>query len=137
MALELATEYDEDLALEWQNSERADLIHSHPRNFDAIESDYVNLDQNCEDDDKYESDEYRDYENTTKDMKYTVPKNLRTGENETEFKTYSTRNTGVKEFKKQKKFIAKQYKSAVNVFQIKQEDSGTCICSQSAIKLTY
>jgi translation initiation factor IF-1 len=125
LARQLATERDASVALDWQYDERAELIHSHPRNFDAVESSYVNLKQEQEDgcDDDYSSDEYTEYNIKPKDTKYTAPKNVRTGENQTEFKTYSTRNTGAKEFKKKQKFIAKQYKAAVTVFQIKQEDS--------------
>jgi hypothetical protein len=127
LARQLATDHDAAVALDWQNDDRAELIHSHPRNFDAVESSYVNLKQEQEGgcDDDYSSDEYTDYNIKPKDTKYAAPKNVRTGENQTEFKTYSTRNTGVKEFKKKQKFIAKQYKAAVTVFQIKQKDSGT------------
>lgn len=111
------------MALVLQNSERAELIHSHPRNFDAVESSYVHLTQEPDDDEQYYSDEYNDFDTRQREPKYSAPKNLRTGENHTEFKTYSTRNTGVKNFKKQKKFLAKSYQSAVTVFQVKQEDS--------------
>jgi hypothetical protein len=127
-ALRLAE--DERLALAMQNEERSEVMHVHPKQFNAIEANYATLKQGHYDENGEEPDDeyYQELEDEDiafmyrrmpekQNMQSDDPKALH-------HQVYSTRNTGTKEAKTKRR-IPKASRGLITQFRVKEEGFGT------------